>query len=264
MKLPVILVGAVAIAASGQTTEPGDPPLASDRPGFATTPVLVPRGFTQLEGGFNLWIDGERGARTRSVAFGSPVLRTGVSGRTEFWLGGDGFRVLGQDGADVGVGWSDLTLGAKIAITPERGVLPSISLAPSLVVPTGRPAFTSSSYDPGLAVAWAHGLPASFSISGNVTGVRDMDDPSSSLLYSSTATLGIPAPAGLAPYVEVYATGAVGSGTRPIWVGDMGVSRGIGRNLQLDVEGGRRISAGMPCWFVGAGFTLRRRVGFVH
>jgi hypothetical protein len=252
----LILVFAV-ITAPAQTGGSAEESFSADRPGFATSPVVLRRGITQIEGGIGLSIDGDRGGRTRALTVGSPLLRMGVGGRAELRVGGDGFRLLTDEAGRGEAGWSDLSFGAKVAVVPERGVIPAISLIPSVVIPAGQRAFTTGSYDPALGIAWAHSMPAGLSIGGTTTASRDTDDAAHYLLYSSALAVGIPAPRGWSTYGEVYVSGAAGSGGRPAWVGDAGLSRAVRENLSLDIEAGRRFSAGMPCWFLAGGFALR-------
>jgi hypothetical protein len=157
------------------------------------------------------------GSRMYTGTLGSPLLRIGMSEGFELCTGLDGYQ-LTRNAADRDVitGWSDLSLGAKIRIMGQRGVSPVISLLPSLLLPTGQIASTSSSYD---------------------------------LLFAC---------------LESYVSGGAGSGSRPAWVIDVGISRMVGSQMQVDVEAGRRVSPGKPCWFVAAGFSVRTRSRFAH
>jgi hypothetical protein len=230
VKRAAILALVAAMGATAESFETPEPSITTDRPGFTTGPNVLARGFTQLEGGISLAVD--EGGRTFTL--GSPLLRVGVARRLELRVAGDGFLCRPHD-----MGWSDVTLGAKLGLLQERNILPAISLLPSVSVPAGYRAFTSSKYDLSLAVAWQKTLIAGLALAGTLDGKR------------SATAFSFPALAGASGYVEIYTLGGEG-------ISDAGLSRGIGPNLQVDIEAGRRIFSGKPSWFIATGFALRR------
>jgi hypothetical protein len=152
------------------------------------------------------------------------------------------------DLSEVDAGWSDLGVDAKFAVLKQGQILPGISLMPSISMPAGNRAFTSSTYDRCLAVAWLKTLPAGLSLGGRFTGTRISDEQVRHARYKSATSLGFPAPARSAGYVEIYSVGSVGQGGESTWVADAGTSRQFGAKLQMDIE-------------VGAGYPPERLAG---
>jgi hypothetical protein len=259
-RLLLVLAVASSVAAPAQTPGNVDQEFSADRPGFATPPTVLRRGVLQVEGGVTFSEDFDQDVRQRNVILGNPLIRAGVGRSVELRVSGDGFRRTRTGGGEnhsTASGWSDVTLGAKIAVAHEGRILPAISLLPSISVPAGNSAFTSSTYDPSLAIAWLKTLPAGLSLGGTFAGARISDGPARRAQYSSAVSVGIPAPAGLAAYAEIYAVSSGEPGKAATWTSDAGVSHMFGANLQLDIEAGRQISRGAPCWFAAAGFAVR-------
>jgi hypothetical protein len=255
------------VAATAQTSEKAEQEFAADRPGFATSPNVLGRGLTQVEGGVSLSVDTDGDIREHTLTFGSPLIRIGVGRSVELRIAGDGFqlaRSIDSGSHNRAAGWSDLAVGAKFTVVNQGRILPAISLLPSISVPTGYGAFASSTYDPSLAVAWLKTLPAGLSLGGTLTATEISDGQVRHGQYTSAISMGIPAPARLASYVEIYTVSSGGPGRASTWVSDAGVSRNLGANLQIDIEAGRQISHGGPCWFVAAGFALRHASLFRH
>lgn len=251
---------AFGIAAPAQAYEEVESAISADRPGFATSTSVLGTGLIQVEGGITLYADRDGDVRHRTITFGSPTVRMGISRFVELRAGGNGMelvRTTNCTGHGTTAGWSDLVVGAKIAVVREGRLVPAISLLPSISMPAGNRAFTSSTYDPSLGIAWQKNLPAGMSVGGTLTGTGLSDEGVWRAWYASALSVGIPLPERLAGFVEIYAAGSDGPGKESTWVSDAGVSRKFGPNLQIDIEAGRRISDGAPCWFVATGFALR-------
>jgi hypothetical protein len=259
MRLSLILAFTLAVAALAQTSEAVEQ-FSSDRPGFTASPSVLGQAFTQVEAGVTVSVDTEGDLRYRTLTFGSPLIRMGLGRSVELRFAGDGIRLVRSmnfGGRDLTAGWSDVGVGAKFAVVDQGRILPAISLMPSISIPAGNRALTSTTYDPSLEVAWLKTLPAGLSLGGTFSGTRISDERVRHARYTSAVSFGFPAPARSAGYVEIYAVRSGGQSGGSTWVSDAGITRQFGANLQIDVEAGRRISHGSPCWFVATGFALR-------
>jgi hypothetical protein len=259
VRLSFIFAVVSVMAATAQTPENAESAISADRPGFATPPGVLAQGVAQLEGGFTFSVDTDGTLRARTLAFGSPLIRFGVGRSVELRLAGDGYFSRSNEsvGHDTTAGWSDLSVGAKVALVHERRVLPAISLLPSISVPTGNRTFTSSTYDPSLAVAGLKTLPAGLSLVGTLSGTSISEERIRHARYTSAIGMWFPAPARSAAYVEMYAVSSGGAGSASARIYDAGLTHNFGPNLQIDIEAGRRMYSGVPCWFVATGFALR-------
>lgn len=212
MRLSAILVVASAMTATAQSPETVDSGISADRPGFATPPGVLGRGVAQVEGGFTFSVSADGPLRQNTFTFGSPLLRVGVGGPVELRVAGDGFLSRSDEGVShfTTTGWSDLSVGAKVAVLHEGRILPAISLLPSISIPAGYKEFTSSTYDPGLAVAGLKTLPAGLSLVGTLAATSISEEKARHARYSSAIALWFPAPARSAGYIEMYAMASGG------------------------------------------------------
>jgi len=258
VRLFLVLVLAFAVVASAQPSQNIESAISADRPGFATPPSVLGPGLIQIEGGFTVSVDCAGDRQERTLTFGSPAIRIGVGESVELRVAGDGLLSRSNDGVSGDTnGWSDLALGAKLALVHERRIFPAISLLPSISVPTGSRTFTSSTYDPSLAVAGFKTLPAGLSVVGTVSGASISEERVRHGSYTSAIALWFPAPARSAGYIEMYAVTSAGAGSTSTRICDAGLTHNFGPNLQIDIEAGRQMYAGAPCWFVATGFALR-------
>lgn len=265
--LSLVLAVASAWTALAQRPPEAEQEFSADRPGFATPTNVLQRGTAQVEGGVSFAVDRDGNVRQKTLTCGNTLIRIGVGGGAELRIGEDGFLLARTNGIvsqETTVGWSDLSLGAKIAVVNQGRLLPAVSLLPSISVPSGYKAFTSSTYDPSLGVAWLKTLPGGTSLGGTFTGMVVSGEQAWQVRYTSATSVQVPAPKSLAGYVEIYAVSSAGAGKGRTLISDAGVSRNFGANLQIDIEAGRQLSRGAPCWFFAAGFALRHASRFGH
>ena len=258
VRLSLVVVVASGIGVTAQPPSNTESAISADRPGFATPPGVLGPGLLQIEGGVTVSVDTSGDRRERTLTFGSPLIRIGLGRSVELRVAGDGFLSRSTDGVSRDTnGWSDLAVGAKLALVHEGRIVPAISLLPSISVPTGGRTFTSSTYDPSLAVAGLKTLPAGLSLVGTLSGASISEERVRHARYTSAIALWFPAPARSAGYIEMYAVTSAGPGSTSSRIYDAGLTHNFGSNLQIDIEAGRRMYAGAPCWFVAAGFALR-------
>lgn len=265
--LLIVVASASSVVLCGQVVSPsqeahGDEPgeFTADRPGFGVPTNVLPRGVVQFENGFTFASESDRSTQCHTLTWGSPLARVGIGKRTEIRFGGDGFlssSTVGEAYQDRAQGWSDFGLGAKIALFQGHGVWPALSLIPTLSLPLGGAAFSSSALDPGLVVAWSTNLPSKFSAGGTI-GYASISDSAGRLAQRTQAvSLGHALFAGLSGYGEVYnvSTGARAGGAT--WMFNGGVTHAVGRNAAVDVELGRKFVSSTASWFVSMGFAIR-------
>lgn len=127
-----------------------------DRPHFPEAATAVGNGRVVLEGGYTY--TNKAGALT-SHSYPESLLRVGAfTDWFEFRIG-QNFASQQQTVAGMTTsssGPQDLYLGAKVALTPQRGWFPATALIPQMTVPTGNSALTAGRVLPGinLDLAW--------------------------------------------------------------------------------------------------------------
>lgn len=224
--------------------------ISTDRPDYTESTDTVGRGMVQLEGGA-LWT--EQGP-THTLTVPDGLLRIGLARRLELRLSSDGFvreSVRGNGTWEHNSGGSDLAIGAKLALLGERRLLPALSVIAALSMPVGSERFSSGGYDPFFKLCWSKSLPKGFDAGGNVVVQLDTAGPGTLVERAVSLSVGHRVFGGLRGFWEVYRTwpGAV--------IADTGLSKVLGKNVEVDVLVGHTVAARTPGWFAGAGFAIR-------
>lgn len=173
--------------------------IVTDRPGFSDAAALVPRGRFQIESGYTFTYDREHDKRTIDHNTPELAFRTGLTDWLEFralWIGYSmtetldkittpaGRHISHEDHDD---GCRDLNLGFKLPITRQKDWLPTISVIPSLYVPTGQDSKSANNVVPELKFPWNYALTKEFTIYGSILG--RVPDGDSGQFYQTAATL---------------------------------------------------------------------------
>ncbi|MCC6585852.1 MAG: transporter [Bryobacterales bacterium] len=240
-------------------------PLVSDRPGYSDGVTILGRGILQLETGINLTSLSEESFTEHNFTGGSPTLRLGVGRGVELRFGGDGFRTYSRHGAgtdpvEQSIGASDFSAGAKMRLTRERGVVPELTFIPLVSLPVGHQSFTSSGLDPTLKLAWSKSLREGLSASGNVNVSSLSEDGDRYLQQAFSFQVGRGFGRRWAGFGEIYTVSPVATGGSSGWTFDGGVSYSITRDSQFDVSVGQQVIPMARCWFIAAGYVVRRAV----
>lgn len=175
--------------------------IATDRPGFSDTTSVVPRGHIQLESGYSYTYDrGPHHQRFQSQDFPELSLRIGVLNNLEARVGWIGqyitrSRYLAKTRAgrtttflDKAQGGSDMKVGVKWAMTRQEGLMPNLSLIPSLYLPTGADGFSTGDVDPEVRIAYSWAANPKWTIYGVVqlSSISYSDDEGESRRYFQT------------------------------------------------------------------------------
>ena len=135
-------------------------------------------------------------------------------------------------------------MGVKVAVVNE-GRIPSRHLLAAVHIDSCRQGHSPVPLTiPVWAIAWQKNLPAGLSVGGTLTGTSLSDEGVRRAWYGSAVSVGIPLPARLAGFVEIYAVSSEGPGNGSTWISDAGLTRNFGPDLQIDIEAGRRLSSG--------------------
>lgn len=151
--------GQSAAAGQGAATESGPATIATDRPSFTDSSIVVPHGSLQFEDGFT-----ETSAAGQQVYdLPETLVRYGLTSKTELRLGvPDYFRNF-HNGAVAG--WGDLSAGVKQQLVAKDGGFDA-SLVAALSFPAGSGATSSHGYDPQVLVPWSNPISKNWTAAG--------------------------------------------------------------------------------------------------
>ena len=237
------------------------PELVSDRPDFTESTVVVRPGVIQTEMGVTLGAEGGRA----QLSTGEILIRLGVTKRLELRFGGEGLLAEITSSNRWQRGISDAEIGLKIGVWEQRQYRPALSLIPILSLPTGATAFSSGGYEPTVKIALDKDLIAGFTVGANINFSSLRTDTGRFIQRGYSLSLGHDLVAGFGGYWEVYRFAPWEDGSTGAWIANTGLTHAVGRNAQLDVRVGKRMSGVGPDWFAGVGFVFRQPTRlFVH
>jgi hypothetical protein len=250
--LAFVLAGLAALHGQNQTA--GDnalAPIVTDRPTVTNSSIVVPAGSLQAENGFL-----ETDRQGQDIADGPETLvRFGVATKTELrFTAPDYYYDL--NGSGRGSGFGDLAIGVKQQLGPTRGGF-DVSATLFLSFPTGADAVSSGGYDPGLQVAWSHGLSTKWTAAGMLSLYAPTQDHKRDVTGESTILLDRL----LAPpwdvILEYVGDFPERGGTRQLLHFATELRIGKRQQQQLDFHYGVGLSSAAVDHFIGIGYSFR-------
>jgi hypothetical protein len=237
----------------GQNQTANDNPpaaIATDRPTVTNSSIVVPAGSLQAENGFL-----ETDAHGQNVADApETLLRFGVATKTELrFTAPDYYYDLSSSG---GTGFGDLAVGVKQQLGPTPGGF-DVSATVFLSFPTGANAVSSGGYDPGLQVAWSHGLPAKWTVAGMLSLYAPTENRTRNVTGESTILLDRLLTPRWDVILEYVGDFPERGGTRQLLHFATEVRVGKRQQQQLDFHYGVGLSSAAVDHFVGVGYSFR-------
>jgi hypothetical protein len=126
--------------------------------------------------------------------------------------------------------------------------------------PLGSASMTSGSIDPKVKICWSKEGPLGWSMSGNFNYLYLTEYGQRFLERDTTISLGHNLVKKFKFYFEFYRLANVTLDRENLNVAQIGTSRMIGRNIQVDVSVAKTVFGSTPQWSVMGGFTFRAPV----
>jgi hypothetical protein len=239
-------------------------PLITDRPDFTESSVTVGRGLTQLEFGYTYFYDTAGGTSVRSETYPELLIRRGI---WKDWLElriawsyaeertrTEGMTVSGFSGSE------DLSLGVKLALTGQEGLLPEMAIVPQFSIPSGSAGLRDNEVLPGLAWFYGWDITDGLSTAGGSQILGGLDEATGRdfAIYAQSWTVGFSLTERLASYLEWFAFVPSGADSeQPQHFLNGGFTYQLNNDLQLDVRGGVGLNEAAEDFFLGTGWAVR-------
>ena len=224
-------------------------PIATDRPDQTECPFIVPKGYFQAENG--LFYE-KTDANSHTAAYPSVLWKYGISDNFELRLITE--YVSEKRINDTGKGFTPITVGFKVRLMEEKGILPKTSFIGHLAVPTlASKAFRADFYAPSFRFTMQHTLSDKLLLAYNLGAEWDGITPETTFIY--TVTTGLSLTEKLGAYVELY--GFTPQNQSADHRFDGGLTYLISNNVMMDVSGGVGLSQNAPSYFVSLGLSYR-------
>jgi hypothetical protein len=256
MKCAWILVGLLAaLPGYGQQS---DDEMDSDRPGFADSSNVVPRGRVQVETGFQRELRRPEEDPRRQIILPT-LLRFGVADKWEARLESELYSWMRPPDGTREEGWAPFSLGFKHQFLEAQGRRPSLGLIGRLSPPSGSNRLRTRHTTGDIRVAADFDLGSQWSVNPNIGFGWDEDDEGRRFSTRLLAmTLAYKPMHRLELFADFLAQDpeAHGAGSGVIY--DAGFAYLVSRNFQVDFSVGARGSGSeLPRRFFAAGFSVR-------
>jgi hypothetical protein len=232
-----------------------EPPLVADRPDFTDSPVLVPPGSWQLEGGVGFASDDESDAESWSV--GQLLLRVGVHERVELRIDAGSWVYVELPGDDAD-GFADPGLGAKVLLYRGAGARQEqLALIAGTSVPLDDEPIGEDEWQPSATLSLGWSLSERWSMTTNLGATRASAGGDRFNQIALSGSLGGTINERLSGFVEVYGLSEESPEGDETAYADAGLLYLLRPRLQLDVSLGFGLVDEAADWFVNLGATRK-------
>jgi len=226
-------------------------PLITDRPGAGTdAPYVLAPGEVQIEMGF-LYQDDSNLDQT-VILYPNTLVRVGALERLEFRASATIF----QQGPRESIYISPVTLGAKIDVSENQGLIPKSAVIINLTLPREGPdEVVNLAAHPEIRLLMNHGITSSFSITTNLSASWvNLEDSVTFPLHSYAASFDLGVTEYITTFAEFY---GFWSRSNSSHLFNAGGTLLLLPDLQLDLSGGVGLTENAPNYFVSLGFSVR-------
>lgn len=229
-------------------------PLSTDRPDFTEAVDAVGAGRLQIESGYTF----TRERSTDTHGFPETLVRFGVLDRVELrfeWAGWNWIDAGGPGARDDG--HNDISIGAKVAVLEQDGLIPALSVIARTSIPTGEPGIGADDFEPEGKLVWAYDVTEGLSLSGNLNLALPVSDRGRYFEPAASVSLAFDLTDMIGAYVEYFGFYPVDRGGPARHSVNTGLTFLLTPDLQLDLRIGAGLSDAADDLFAGAGISVR-------
>jgi len=222
-------------------------PIQTDRPDQTECPFIVPKKYFQIENGISFEHSDDL---ANTFLHPSSLIKYGLSDILELRLILELTTVALEHENATGI--NPVTVGFKINLIKEKGILPTTSFIGHLTLPYAASSkFKSSYYEPAFRFTMQHTLTKRLSLGYNLG--MEWENKMHTFIY--TVTDGYSISEKLGAYIELY--GFVPPKQKPDHRFDGGFNYLLNSNILFDVSGGVGLSSNSPKYYGAFGFSFR-------
>jgi len=249
------ILGCMSTQLAGQTdsamTKMMIAPIQPDRPGQSHSAYLTPKGYFEMEHGFNI-TDTDPGF---VYSYPSSTWKYGVNDNFEIRLNTDYVTIQKEPNPDLN-GFKPISAGFKTKLTEQHGILPKIAFIGEMTFPGIVDAELETTYfSPLLVLTFQHHVSDFLSISYDAGAVWDGETGEPNFLYSLEPSINITDRLGL--FAELYGSTPQRQEGDLELRADAGITYLIGNDLLLDFSAGQGITEEAKESFIELGLSYR-------
>lgn len=244
--------------------------LSTDRPGFADTTSVVPRGHVQLELGYTYTYDSEAGERLWDHAVAQTNLRIGLLDNLELRILWGGFSMTESEfvaesprtgrryeTTDHEDGAYDMTLGLRTQLLENDGLVPDLTFLTNLSIPVGTDSKSAGDVVPDVRLAYGWSLSEKIRLYGVGILASGIHDSGRFAQASASTGLSFALTDRVGAFVEYYGIYPGGEDEDCAHNADGGFTILLNDDCQLDFSAGVGLNEQAPDYFVGMGISFR-------
>lgn len=225
------------------------PAIQLDRPDQTECPFIVPAKYFQFENGINF----EKISKNEKVIIHPATLwKYGINEKIELRIITE-FITLKNTMSTI-TGLSPVTVGFKVNLTKEKGIIPITSFIGHLTIPGLAASQLKTTYfAPAFRFTMQHTLSDKISLSYNLGAEWDGETPEPTFIY--TITTGFTLSEKIGAYIEAY--GFAPQKSKAEHRCDGGFTYLLQQNMMLDISAGTGITTNAPDYYGSLGFSIR-------
>ena len=228
-------------------------PFVPDRPGFATPPDIIPKNVFEFEEGIQFENSTDGIIRNQNFLFSSVLLRYGLLENAEIRVQTD-FAYNITDGANHSVvyGFNPVTIGTKIKLKEQQGLIPNFSLLFNLTLPfIGKNEFRPDNTAPSFYLLMANDLSEAVNLCYNYGMIWDGSSSIPTHFYAVCLSVNLNEK--LSTFAEEY--GFFNQTTKPEFYMDAGFAYMITDHLQADITAAGYLNSFKDYFLLNIGFA---------
>ncbi|WP_210485786.1 transporter [Rufibacter aurantiacus] len=253
-----LLIALFALCHLGAWAQESDPEFETDRPTRTEAASLVPRGFFQLETGFQYLKQKQEGIENKQWLYPQALLRVGVLKAAEFRVEAtyrrEDYR-MGESLVAQEKGLSTVRVGTKVNVVEAQGAVPQVTVLGMLELPLGKDAFEPEKVAPEVLLLFSNELTDKIKLQYNAGFQREREEDHMENKLEYSATLSGKLSDKFTVGVEFFSEKPKGSHAENQIDGSIQFL--VLPNLQLDAIVGTGVSSHAPELFAGGGLSIR-------
>ena len=256
----LVAISPVVSAQSSEEMDTPPEPIITDRPTHSASPVLVPPRTFQFEAGYKFSRNEDGSDSTDAQVLPNLLARYGINQTVEARLIISSLNIK-RSVDDKTTGFSDLTLGAKIALADESGARPQMALLVGVNLPVGHSDFTSKYVIPKILFLGANSLSDRLGLTYNIgpSFVTNKSDGKSDTHIDLNYAVALSGSVGgvFSLFGEFYGAFAFGRSQLDRHGFQAGTTILLSPLFQIDFRAGIGQTGNENGWLVGAGLAFR-------
>jgi Putative MetA-pathway of phenol degradation len=228
-------------------------PFVPDRPGYATPPDIITRNVFEVEEGIQYENSTDRSIRNQNFLLSSVLLRYGLLQKAEIRIETDfAYNIIDGVNHSVVYGFNPITIGTKIKLLDQQGVVPNFSLLFNLALPfVGKDEFRPDNAAPSFYLLMANDLSETVNLCYNYGMI--WDGSSSVPTHFFATCLGVNLNDELSTFIEGY--GFLNRAVNPEFYIDAGFAYLITDHLQADITAAGHLNSFKDYYLFNIGFA---------